>query len=397
MAVALKRIAVISYHTCPLSDEKDAEVGGMNTYILGLSTALSKIGYTIDIYTRMVDKNSPEVVNINSNLRVIHIIGQYIPEFVENYYKFIEKEKISYDLISAHYYLSGLIGLEIKKINHIPLFITFHTLALMKNLVAKKEKEREDLYRIKAEFLLVKEVDKIIATSDFDLEYLNTLYDCSLQKIAVLTPGVDLELFRPINKLQAKKAIKAEIDCKLILFVGRIEPLKGIDVILYAVKILTRKNPSLNFCLWIVGGSNIENKNEWPRELKRLEQIRELLGIHSYVKFVGKKDRDELPYYYNSAEVVLLPSQYESFGMSVLEAMACGVPVITTDATGISQLLEDEPSFEIISVNNPIMLAKKIGKLLTDGNKKSDDQVIEKVRKLSWADIAGKFDQILSK
>lgn len=405
----MKRIAVISYHTCPLSDEKDAEVGGMNTYILGLSTALSQIGYTIDIYTRSVDKNSPEIVNINQKLRIIHIkagptieiskkeLGQYIPEFVENYYKFIAKDKSTYELINAHYYLSGLIGLEIKKINSIPLFITFHTLALMKNLVAKSEEAREGIFRIKAELLLTNLADKVIATSNSDCEYLNTLYDCSLQKITILTPGVDLKLFRPINKSSAKKIIKAETNRKLILFVGRIEPLKGIDVILYAVKILIQKNPTLKFCLWIVGGNNIENKNEWSQELKRLEQIRELLGIHSYVKFVGKKDRKELPYYYNSAEVVILPSQYESFGMSALEAMACGVSVITTDVTGISQLLEDEPSFEIISVSNPIMLAKKINKLLDVDNKKSNNEVIEKVQNLSWAHIANKFDQILSK
>ncbi len=120
-----------------------------------------------------------------------------------------------------------------------------------------------------------------------------------MQKITILTPGVDLKLFRPINKLSAKQTINAEIDRKMILFVGRIEPLKGIDVILYAVKILMQKQPSLDFCLWIVGGNNIENKNKWSQELKRLVQIVEILGIDSYVKFVGKKNRDELPYYYN--------------------------------------------------------------------------------------------------
>ncbi len=405
----MKHIAVISYHTCPLSDEKDAEIGGMNTYILGLSKALSEVGYAIDIYTRMVDKNSPEVADVNPNLRVIHIqagqtidiptkgLSQYIPEFVENYNKFIAKEKLSYDLISCHYYLSGLIGLEIKKIYNTLLFITFHTLALMKNLVAKNEKDREDLFRIKAELLLVNKADKVIATSNNDREYLNALYDCDLHKIAVLTPGVDLKLFRPINKSLAKKKIQALIDCRLILFVGRIEPLKGIDVILYAVKILKHQSPSLKFCLWIVGGNNIKNKNKWSAELKRLEQIRELLGLHSYVKFAGKKDRAQLPFYYNSAEVVLLPSQYESFGMSALEAMACGVSVITTDATGISEILVDEPNFEIISVSNPIMLAQKIGKLLTRPQKKNDNEVIDKVRNLSGTNIDNKFDQIFSK
>lgn len=376
----MKKIAVLSYHTCPLSDEQDAQIGGMNTYVLELSKALAQKGHVIDIYTRLVDKNTPQIVSVSSNLRVIHC------QDIQN---FIQQEKIRYDLLSAHYYLSGLAGLAIKKKYHIPLFITFHTLALMKNLVARRD-EKADLTRIKAELMLSKKADKIIATGESDLEYIHTLYSAPLKKIFLLSPGVNLKLFRPINKLKAKEVIKANPDHKIILFVGRIEPLKGLDVLLYAIKILVQRNPKLQFCLWIVGGT-------WSEEVIRLNELKLLLGIHAYVKFVGQKNRAELPYYYSSSEVVVMPSQYESFGIAGLEAMACAVPVIITDVTGISNILGKKHHPLLTSASNPILLAKKIKNLLTnrEEHKQMSEEVFKKVQNLGWENVATNFTQII--
>lgn len=403
----MKRIAVISYHTCPLSDEKDAEIGGMNTYILELSKALTEKGFIIDIYTRSADRKNPLIKNVSTNLRVIHLaaggfteipkkeLPLYIPEFTQNLYKFFAKEKLFYNIISAHYYLSGLMGLHIKKRYGLPLIMTFHTLGLMKNLVARNEDDMEDLQRIKAEQLLIKASDQIIATSNSDLEYIHSLYDCPLEKIAVLSPGVNSQLFKPINKTFAKKVIKADPKHRLILFVGRIDPLKGIDVLLYAIKILLQKGSNLPLCLWIVGGGSVKSY----KERKYLEKMRKLLKLTTYVQFVGKKLRTKLPYYYNAAEIVLLPSQYESFGTVAIEAMACGVPVITTDATGISGLLDKDRNILLTSASNPIGLAKKIENLLTNAkeHQKISKDVFKKVQDLSWESVADKFIQILKK
>lgn len=403
-----KRIAVISFHTCPLSDEKGAEIGGMGIYILELSKELVKMGYIIDVYTRSTDKNSPEIVEVSPNLRVIHIkdsgqinthkkeLVKYIPEFLNNFYKFLENEKLEYDLISCHYYLSGIIGIEIKKKFKIPLFITFHTLALMKNLVARDDEEKEDIDRIKAEILLAKKADKIIATSDTDKEYIHTLYNCPLKKIFVLTPGVNFELFKPGDKNKAKKIIKADLNHKLILFVGRIVPLKGIDVLFYALKMLLEKNPKLNLCLWIVGGETGKRKKRISKELKRLEEIKKILGITTYVRFVGLKKNKELPNYYNASEIVIMPSQYESFGIIALEAMACGVPVITTDVTGISGIFDKKHKSLITSASNPILLSKKIKNLLSNNVelKKLKKEVFENVQDLSWKNVAEEFARI---
>lgn len=402
------RIAVISYHTCPLSDEKNAEVGGMNTYVLELSKALVKKGYVIDIYTRAVDKHAPAVVDVIPGLKVIHItdgnlieipkkeLFKHLPQFLKNLKIYIDKQDLSYDLISAHYYLSGLIGLKLKKIISCPLFVTFHTLALMKNLVGKSMEEKEDLARIKSELYLTKKADKIIATSESDLEYIHTLYNCPLKKISLLNPGVNLTLFRPIKKSSAKKIIRANPNHKIILFVGRIEPLKGIDVLLYTIKILLQRKLKPIPCLWIVGANNIKNEKDWTKELRHLEGLRRLLEIRPYVKFVGRQSQLKLPYYYNSAEIVLMPSQYESFGIAALEAMACAVPVIVTDTAGVSGLLDKEHSSLLTSASNPIGLARKIKHLLT--NKKEYDkmskEVFNKVADLSWENVAEKFSQI---
>jgi len=400
-----KHLAVISYHTCPLSDETDAEIGGMNIYVLELSSALAKKGYYLDIFTRSQSSESPRIVQVNDHLRVIHVpagpeeplskkaIEQYIPDFLDYFYEFIRIEGISYQIVNCHYYLSGIAGVDIKKRLRIPLVMTFHTLGLMKNLVARSEEESESRERIETEMQLVKQADQIIATSETDAQYIEYLYNGEPEKIAVLTPGVNLDLFKPMDKTLAKKKIGAPINEKLILFVGRIEPLKGIDVLLYSLKILLTARPELRLCVWIVGGDISNNENEWPKELKKLSVIREVLAISASVKFVGRKTQQELPDYYNAADIMVMPSHYESFGITAVEAMACGVPVITTDVTGVSNLIDKEHAILITSANNPIGLAKRIKLLLCDDEeyKKVSKSVANNVLDLSWDNAADQF------
>jgi D-inositol-3-phosphate glycosyltransferase len=263
----------------------------------------------------------------------------------------------------------------------------------MKNLVARSDEEREDIDRIQAELLLVRQADQVIATGQTDAEYIKTLYNGTPEKIAVLSPGVNLSLFKPRDKDHEKESIHADCDHKLVLFVGRIESLKGVDVLLYAIKILLEKNPGFQVCVWIVGGDVSEETAKWSKELQKLEKIRELLNISTVVKFVGRKKQDELPAYYNASEIVVLPSQYESFGITAVEAMACGVPVITTDVTGVSNLFDKQHSSLITSANNPILLAEKMKNLLVNEKeyKKISHEVYEKVQDLSWENVAEKF------
>ncbi|MBI2430814.1 MAG: glycosyltransferase [Candidatus Levybacteria bacterium] len=399
-----KRIAIFSVHTCPLAFQEGKETGGMNVYVMALSKELAKRGFIIDIFTRSQSKVHPKIVAVNKNLRVIHLVAgpekpipkkqviAYVDEFVESFLSFTHKETVSYNLFHAHYYLSGMVcqKLQQKEFADTPFIINFHTLALMKNLVARDELEREEKERIDAEITLVKEANHIVASSQTDAQYLQYLYNCPKEKIIVVYPGVDTTLFQPMDKVKAKKHIGASPDHKLVLFVGRIEPLKGIDMLLYALKILLKQNPNIKVCLWIIGGDISQKKHLWSKELQRLEKLRNLLNMETVVYFVGKKHQHKLPYYYNAAEVVVMPSHYESFGMSALEAMSCGTPVITTNVSGITSLFDKQYQRLITSVNNPLLLASQIAFLLTNTNEyeKISKLVHKRVETLSWKNVA---------
>lgn len=405
-----KRIAMISFHTCPLASEEGKETGGMNVYVLELSRQLAQNGFFVDIFTRSQDQKNKKIVTLTPTLRVIHIpagpekiiakknLGEYIPEFATNIFSFIQEENLTYNILHCHYYLSGLAGIDINKIlpHPLPIIMTFHTLALMKNLVARNEMEKEEKERIDAEFLLIQHAQKIIAPSSSDKEYLIYLYNAPKEKIALITPGVDTSVFKPMDKITAKAAIKANKDDNIILFVGRIEPLKGIDVLMYAMKILREKNPSVSFYLWIVGGDVSQKKQLWSKELQKLEKLRHLLQMKTLVHFVGQEPQSRLPFYYNAAEVVVMPSHYESFGMAALEAMACGVPVITTNVSGIASLLDETHDSLITSANNPLLLASQIEALVTNQEKhtKVSKEVYEKVQDLDWKYIAQKVSAL---
>ena len=396
-------------HTCPLAYEEGKETGGMNVYVMQLSQALSKVGYTIDIYTRLQSKKLPRIVVINNHLRVIHIedgpehtpkkqLIDHVSTFAKNVTAYMEKEKLSYNLIHAHYYLSALAGIEIKKQHNMPLLVNFHTLAIMKNLVARSELEREETRRIEAEIYVSQEADHIIAPSETDKEYLFYLYNIAKEKITVIHPGVDTTLFRPLEKDTARAYIHAEKDHKIILFVGRIEPLKGIDSLLYAVKILLKKHAQANICLLIVGGDITQKPKEWSKELQKLEELRRVLNITSAVTFVGQKSQTELPYYYNASDVVVMPSHYESFGMSALEAIACGTPVITTNVTGIATLIDKQYRKFVVPANSPLLLASQIETTLFDNNQEEvRRQLVEHMQNFQWNTVVKKMTAVYTK
>lgn len=406
-----QRIAMLSYHTCPLASIEGKETGGMNVYVLELSKRLAERGYKVDMFTRCHDDDNEKVTQVTPNLRLMHLVSgptdgsvskkdliRYLDGFIETFMAFTEAEGLVYDVLHCHYYLSGLVGLKLQESfpNKPPIIVTFHTLALMKNLVARGERERESQARIDAEYSLAQNATRIITPSESARDYLAYLYDASSEKISVIPPGFNIDLFKPIEKRQAKQKINATQDHKIILFVGRIEPLKGIDVLMYAMKILTQRNPEMTVCLWVLGGDISQDVSEWSQELQRLEQLRKTLRISSFVKFVGQKPQDELPYYYNSAEMVVMPSNYESFGMTALEAMACGVPVITTNVAGISRFLDDEHKALVTSAHNPLLLAERIEHLLSDevAHAHLGKEIQEKVSELSWRSIASQIEEI---
>lgn len=400
-----KRIAMISYHTCPLASFEGKETGGMNVYILELGKALAALGHTVDVFTRSQDMDNQTVVDVVPGFRVVHIIAgpekhvnkkqltPYMPDFINKSLKFQSKEQKSYDVIHAHYYLSGLIAHELQRTDGfrgVPLVVSFHTLALMKNLVARDESEKEEDARVTAEITLGETAARVIANSQSDAQYLEYLYGVPAKKLSVIPPGVNTALFRPMPLAEAKKALGISTGQKMIVFVGRVEPLKGIDMLLYSTKIVTTRNPDMPVCVCIVGGDITAPAIRWSVTLQSLNHIRQTLNLTATVKFIGQQDQDVLPLYYNAADLVVMPSHYESFGMAALEAMSCGVPVITTNAAGISSLIDERHDALITSVNNPLLLANQIEYFLKTPQKRDTlgAQLRENVSDLTWESVA---------
>lgn len=403
------RIAMLSYHTCPLASQEGKETGGMNVYVLELSKSLARLGHHVDIFTRCQDASNLARIEIEPRVTLYHVVGgpsqmlpkkdliQYIPEFAQNVLTIMQAQAGAYDILHCHYYMSGMAGIDIQKAFNIApkLIMTFHTLALMKNLIARTESEQEDEIRIRAEIELAHLADCVITPSESDAQYMAYLYDVSPEKITLIPPGVDIDRFKPIDKVLAKQAIQAKPDQRIILFVGRIEPLKGIDVLMYAIKIMLSKNPAMMVCLWVVGGDVSQPSHLWSEELQKLEKLRRQLNLVANVHLVGQKNQTELLYYYNASEVVVMPSHYESFGMVAAEALACGIPVITTNVSGISMLLDPHHQSLITTVNNPLLLASQIEHVLTnpDQYRASSQRLRETVQDLRWESVAAKMTE----
>jgi D-inositol-3-phosphate glycosyltransferase len=350
------RIAMLSYHTCPLATLGGKDTGGMNVYVRELTRHLGKAGVHVDVFTRSQDEHVPHVLHdLGYGNRVVHIpagpeiplpkeqLATYIPEFSKEILKFAAEKNLQYDIIHSHYWMSGLSALELQKEWKIPVINMFHTLALMKNRIARNESEIEGEYRIEGEKAVIRSANRLVAATIAEKAQLEFLYQAEAARIVVIPPGVDLSRFNPIPKDEAKVVIGIPPEDRMILFVGRIEPLKGLETLLHALARL-RKMDIENCCpvyLVVIGGDPDASPETMNAEMARLFSIRDELNLQEMVIFLGKQNQDTLPYYYSAAEVVVVPSFYESFGMVALEAMACGTPVVASQVGGLAFLVQD--------------------------------------------------------
>ncbi|HXF63596.1 MAG TPA: glycosyltransferase [Caldilineaceae bacterium] len=381
-AAPVRRIAMLSVHACPLALMGGKKTGGMNVYVRDFSRTLGCYGVQVDVFTRSQDDCQPMIKReLGPGGRVIHIpagperpipvneVGRYLDEFAENVARFAAEEGIRYDLIHSHYWLSGLVAEQLRHAwgaPALPIVHMFHTLGHMKNQIAQDESERAPKERLEGEARVVRLADRIIAATPAEEHQLVELYDADPAKIAIIPPGVDLERFHPIPKDAAKRKVGIPCGDANILFAGRIEPLKGIDTLLRAMSILQARHPEAvrQTCVAIIGGDPWAD--DLDDEMARLQALRHDLGIHDLVTFLGAKDQDVLPYYYAAAEMVVMPSHYESFGMVALEAMAMGTPVIASEVGGLAYLIKHgENGFHVPS-RNPEALAARILQLLED-------------------------------
>ena len=245
---------------------------------------------------------------------------------------------LKYDLIHSHYWMSGIAARDLKAAWNVPVVHMFHTLGLMKQRVARTAAEAEGDYRLEGEREVLRLADRIVAATPAELAQLQWLYQADTRKVVVIPPGVDISRFYPIHPDEAKEVIGVPPCDKTLLFVGRIEPLKGIDILIQAIGLMQAKQ--VYVCLVVIGGDADAETESSSDEMERLKAMREQAGLKDLVTFLGKRSQDTLPYYYSAAEVVVVPSHYESFGMVALEAMACGTPVVASQVGGLAFLVQ---------------------------------------------------------
>lgn len=381
------RIAMLSYHTCPLATLGGKDTGGMNVYVRDLTRELGRQGIHVDVFTRSQDEHVPHIVHeLGFGNRVVHIpagpeeprskgdIANYIPEFAEGIIKFAEEKGITYDVIHSHYWMSGLAAEKLSNAwGGTPIVHMYHTLGEMKNRVARSEDERAGADRLNGERQVLRRANRVIVATLAELTQLRFLYKADGSKLTVIPPGVDTGHFYPIAADEAKQFIGLRPENRMILFVGRIEPLKGVDTLIKAMSCLDMSltNQEQPVHLAIIGGEPDVNPDDMSEEMSRLQKICDDLCMGNMVLFLGKRAQDTLPYYYSAAEVLVMPSLYESFGMVALEAMACGTPVIASEVGGLGYLVQDGITGYTIPDSDPGMLCEKLSNLLGDNELRS--------------------------
>ena len=391
------RVALISVHGDPNLQAGGKDAGGMNIYIREVVEKLSYSGFEVDVFTRDHDrKNEIEThfskINIkyikagNNSLNKVGIYN-HIDEFVEGVNKYKIQNNLSYDLIFAHYWLSGAASLKLKKIWGVPVITTFHTMQEIKQEAFPYN--IDDPQRQAQEKNISQESDALVVWSEHEKNFIQTKYNVPSKNIYIIPPGVDLDLFKPEDQDQARKEINIDSDLKVILFVGRLERLKGLDTLLEALSMIDQDEINL----LVVGGLyNIS-------EVSRLKKMCNEYNLSEKVHFIGSINRSDLKYYYNSSDICVLPSYYESFGLSALEAAACGIPVIASKKGGLSSIVVDKKTGYLLQWRCPGPFVEKLEILLKskDLRKSMGTNARKHAEKLNWEDSINNLKYLFNK
>lgn len=370
----------------------------MNVYIKEVSRHLSDLGVYVDVFTRQQGEHVDTVATLAERARVIHVpagperylpkdrVVEHLPEFICNMRDFIQAEDARYDVIHSHYWLSGRVAGYFKSAWRIPMVAMFHTLAELKNQVSLSEDEIESPLRVGIERMTVATADRVIASTAVDRGHLESHYAADRDRVTILPCGVDLDLFHPGDTAAARQSLGLDGD-RMILFVGRIQQLKGIDVLLRAARILADRTGVPAFRVTIVGGRPSGERNDPElRELHRLQRLASELGLEDRVHWIGAVDQSELPRYYQAADVTVAPSTYESFGLVALESMACGTPVVASKVGGLLTTVEDGANGFLIDGRNPADYAERMADLIgpTSLQHHLGARAREMARQFSW-------------
>jgi D-inositol-3-phosphate glycosyltransferase len=399
-------VASISEHASPLADLGGVDTGGQNVYVAQLAKGLANENYRIDVYTRLEDAATPQVVDWLPNIRVIHVpagpprvlpkeeLWQYMPEFRENMLAFIADQGLEYQLIHANFFMSGWVAAEIKRALNIPFTVTFHALGYIRRLhQGNNDKFPEE--RVAIEQQVAAAADSVIAECPQDREDLIMHYQVPPEKITMIPCGFSQEEFYPIEKKEARQKLQMDPDEPMLLQLGRMVPRKGVDNVVKALGQLKRGGKNVR--LVIVGGESDQPDPQQCPETNRLFRIAQENGIAGQVHFAGRKQREMLKYYYAAADLFITTPWYEPFGITPLEAMACGTPVIGANVGGIKYSVLDGETGALVSPDNPAELADKVNELIFDAGKLEQFglNAIDRVNNyFTWAQVTRKMSRL---
>lgn len=357
-------LAILSLHTSPLAQPGSGDGGGMNVYVRSLASALARAGVACDVYTRAEHPDQPRVVVVEPSFRVVHVEAgpltpvpkEALPTLVDGFtgamLDGIRSCRRRYEALHANYWLSGQVAHRLKHELSLPMLATFHTLARVKSAA----EEPTEAHRAQGELEIVRCADLILASTSEEASQLCRLYAADPERVEMLPPGVDHAIFSPGSKRTARAALGHPGE-RVLLFVGRIQPLKGLDL---AVRCLAEIDDAT---LWVVGGPS---GTDGPAELARVRDLAGDLGVAERLVFVPPRPHARLVDYYRAADVCLVPSRSESFGLVALEAAACGTPVVAAAVGGLGSIVEDGLTGLLVEGRDPLEWATNVALLLDD-------------------------------
>ena len=388
----LSRVCVISYHSSPLHEPGSRDAGGMTVYVRSLAAALSDLGVRTDIYTRATG-DTPVTV-LGPGIRVLPVqagpkrevpkaeAAGYLDDFETGMRAMVTAQRLRYDVVHSHYWQSGLVGRGLARAWGAPHVHSQHTLARVKNQSLAPGEEPEPVTRLAGEQEVISAADVLLASTDEEWQQLSCLYGAPHDRLKVLHPGVDHGRFTPGDGSAARRELGLPADAGVLLYVGRIQPLKGVELAVEGVSRLVERSPR-ELVFVIVGGPS---GPDGARELERLHARTRELGLEGVVRFEGPQSHDRLPLYYRAADSLVLCSRSESFGLAALEAHACGTPVVATAVGGLSHFVRDGASGYLLAERDPALLADRIELILNDPARRAlfGAHAVASAERFSW-------------
>ena len=365
----------MSVHTSPSDQPGSGDSGGMNVYIREVAERLAGLGTQVDVFTRDRGQDGPTIEEVSHGTRVIRMragprapvakadLPRFLPEFLGSVLRHAEIEGRGYDVVHSHYWLSGWIGQDVKRIWGVPFVTSFHTLGKVKNYSLAPGEPPEPRVRLEAEEQVIHGSDRILAPTPAEAAHLVGLYGADPQDIRVVPPGVDHGLFSPRSRAEARDRLPLA-DVRIALFVGRLQAHKGPDIAVRALAEAVARDPErmADVVLAIVGGPS----GGHGADIARLMDLAAALGVGERVIFFPPQPQSRLADFYAAADVVLVPSRSESFGLVALEAQACGTPVIAAAVGGLRYVVQDGVTGALVPGHDPADHADRLLAILSD-------------------------------